>query len=76
MAENNIKVERARFGYSQTELAEMIGVSLQSIRNWEKDIGQCSGSNLLALCNVFGVSLDYLVGLTDRRERNIETRNV
>lgn len=69
MAGNNIKAERARYGYTQRELAKMLGVSYVSVKNWEKDIGSCKVSNILSLSNIFGVSSDYLIGLTDDRRR-------
>jgi DNA-binding XRE family transcriptional regulator len=69
MALNNIKVERTRFGLSQEELAKAIGVNKSSIGNWENDIGGCSTSNLMSMCNIFGCSLDYLVGITEKRRR-------
>lgn len=72
---NNIKVERARFEMSQEELATAIGVNKSTIRNWEGEIGACSISKAIELANVFGCSLDYLVGLTDNRRRDYETRN-
>lgn len=69
MALNNIKAERARYGYSRVEVAQMLGVSENTIVNWEKDIGTCKGLYLLGLSNIFGVSVDYLLGLTEKRLR-------
>lgn len=68
---NNIKLERVRYGWTQQEVAEMIGVSVYSIKNWERDLGSCKVLNLLALSNIFGVTPDYLLGITDRRERRL-----
>lgn len=64
---NNIKVERARLDLTQTELAEAIGVTVQTICKWEAEIGTCPSDKLLEMRNVFGCSLDYLVGLVDER---------
>lgn len=69
MSLNNIKAERVRYGYSRDEVAQMLGVSKNTIKNWEDDIGTCKGSYLLSLSNVFGVSVDYLLGISDRRVR-------
>lgn len=66
---NNIKVERTRFEYSREDLAKMLGVSTASVKNWENDIGSCKVSTLISLSNIFGVSLEYLVGLSDDRNR-------
>lgn len=73
---NNITVERARYGYSQEELAKMVGVARNTVASWESNVDSCTIKNMVTLSSVFGCSVDYLIGLTDRRERNIETRNV
>lgn len=70
---NNLKSERVRLGYTQKELAEVIGVHPISIKNWEKNIGSCKVDYLLALSNVFGVSPEYLCGITEDRRRHYET---
>lgn len=72
---NNIKVERARYGYTQDDLAEMLEINVKTLRTFERDIGTCKVSTLLTLSNIFGVTPEYLIGLTDRRERNYENRN-
>lgn len=66
---NNIKVERARFEMSQEDLATAINVNKSTIGNWETEIGSCSIAKAIELSNVFGCSIDYLVGLTDERTR-------
>lgn len=69
MSLNNIKAERARYGYTLDDVAQMLGVSKNTVRNWEDDIGTCKGAHLLGLANVFGVSVDYLLGISDKRVR-------
>ena len=54
---------------TQNELAEALGVSQTSIVNWEQDLSGCSAGKLVEMSNIFGVSLDYLYGLTDVRGR-------
>lgn len=71
---NNIKVERARLDMSQRELATAIDVSDRAIGMWENEIGSCSISKAIEMANVFGCSLDYLVGLTDDRRRDYARR--
>lgn len=65
---NKIKLERVRFGLSQKELAEALGVSDKSVANWEQDIGSCSVRQLMAMSNIFKCSADYLTGRTEARE--------
>ncbi len=65
---NVIRAERARFGWTRKELAQMLGVAVNTVRNWEEDVGSCKGSHLIALSNVFGgVSIDYLLGIEEER---------
>lgn len=75
MPRNRLESERVYFGYTQKELADMIGVSAFSISNWEKDIGSCKVANLLSIANIFGTTPDYLIGLTDERRRKRESIN-
>lgn len=65
---NNLKAERARYGWTCEEVAKMLGVHENTVQNWEKDIGTCKGTTLLSLSNIFGVSVDYLLGLSDERK--------
>lgn len=46
----------------QTTLAKAIGVSSGIISLWENGLREPSLSNLIALADYFGVTLDYLVG--------------
>ena len=52
---------------SRKELAEKVGVSEFSIKNWEDDLNSCKVSNLLSISKVFNVTPDYLIGLTETR---------
>ena len=56
-----IKEIRKRFGLSQEELANIVGVSRQAITKWETDTGIPDISNLQELSKVFGITIDYLL---------------
>ena len=60
-----IIVLRKRFGYSQAQLARKLGVSDKAVKNWELNISDPSASNLAKLSQLFNVSTDSLVGLSD-----------
>lgn len=64
---NHIKVERVRLNLTQKELAQMIGVSTQTANKWEHDVSSCPVDKLIEMRNVFGCSVDYLIGLVDER---------
>ena len=46
---------------SQSDLAEALNVSRQSISKWETDSSVPELEKLVALCDIFGVSMDALV---------------
>ncbi|MBQ8573185.1 MAG: helix-turn-helix domain-containing protein [Ruminococcus sp.] len=61
MIDMNLRYLRNKFGFSQEELAEKIGVSRQSVAKWESgeslpDVMKCA-----ELAQIFEVSLDALV---------------
>lgn len=56
-----LKELRNKSGLTQNELASKIGVSGQTILNWENKIYEPKIDQLIALANIFNVSIDYLV---------------
>jgi transcriptional regulator with XRE-family HTH domain len=58
----NIQQLRKAGGFSQEQLAEMIGVSRQAISKWETDQSQPEIEKLILLSKVFSVSTDELLG--------------
>ncbi len=55
-----IKGLRKERGYTQEELAEIIGVSFQAVSKWENDLGMPDVSQIVPLARVFGVPTDVL----------------
>ena len=64
---HNIKSERVRIGLSQNELADDLGIHVNTLRAWESGAAKPGSMNLIKLCELFGCSADYLLGLTDER---------
>ncbi len=64
--ENIRKLRQAR-NLSQVDLGKMLGVSKQSVSNWENDNIPPSVDMLIRIAAFFSVSTDYLLGLNDRR---------
>ncbi len=52
---------RRRHGYSQEGLAERLGISRQAVSKWESAQTQPDIQNLVALSELYGVSLDHLI---------------
>lgn len=67
MLNEQIKKLRILNGMSQVDLAARLGISKQSVSNWENDNIQPSIDMLLKLARLFSVSTDYLLGLDTRR---------
>ena len=52
---------RKKYGWSQEDLAEKLGVSRQSVSKWESAQAIPDMKKILQLSEVFGVSTDYLI---------------
>ena len=52
-------------GLSKTALGKIIGVSITQISEMERGTSATTMQRLIQLCDYFGVSSDYLLGLTD-----------
>lgn len=63
---------RMSFGWTQVQLAQKLGVTKQTVSNWENDNIQPSIDMLVKLSNIFNVSTDYLLGLTPTNSINVD----
>lgn len=61
----NLKKIRLASGMKQTEVAKKIGVAKNTYCNWENGTREPSILKIKALAKLFGVSVDYLVGLEE-----------
>lgn len=52
---------RKQHGFSQEELAEKLGVSRQAVSKWERAEASPDTDNLIALADVYGITLDALL---------------
>ncbi len=57
-----LKMYRTQKGLSQEKIAEMLDVSRQAVTKWEAGQTTPSSDNLIALANLYDVSLDELIG--------------
>ena len=53
---------RSAMNLSQSDLADLLNVSRQSVSKWETDGAVPDLDKLIKLCDVFGVTLDELTG--------------
>lgn len=57
----SIKELRARFGETQKEFADSIGVSTATVSKWEKDLSTVTISKVMAIAKHFEVTIDDLL---------------
>ena len=72
MLHEQIRRLRTARGITQVELAHRLGVSKQSVSNWESNNIQPSIEMLVRLSKIFGVTTDYLLGLEDVPRLDVE----
>lgn len=63
---------RMSFGWTQVQLAQKLGVTKQTVSNWENDNIQPSIDMLIKISKIFNVSTDYLLGLTPTNSINVD----
>ena len=59
----NIDAERARIGLSRVALAEKLGVSYGTMKNWVRGATDIPASKIVEMSKLFHCSTDYLLGL-------------
>ena len=67
-----LKQKRNEAGLSQEVLAEKIGVSRQTISNWENNRSYPDIGSVLALSDLYGISLDELLKEDENMRKHVE----
>lgn len=68
---DKLKYQRTRKGIKQYELSDILCVSRASISHWESDRSRPNYEELLALCAIFEVSVEYMIGgMYDKKSIN------
>lgn len=70
MIDNNLKFCREEMEMTQEELGYIFGVSRKTISGWETSSNIIPFSKLIKFCNLYDYSLDFVMGLTRRNNRN------
>ena len=71
--EEQFKHYRKQAGLSQKKMAEKIGVSRQAITKWENGTGTPDIANLMAIADLFQISLDELLSNENQRKSRMTT---
>ena len=63
---NRIKELREGAGMTQAALAEKLGgIHFNTVKNWEQGNSEPRSSDLVKLAEIFGVSVEHVMGLPD-----------
>lgn len=68
---NRIKELRTEADMKQTDLADRIGVSRTLVSKYERENVDLSTEYIRSLCSIFGVTADYLLGLSEIRSYSL-----
>lgn len=76
---SRIRKERQKIGWTQVEFANKLGLSKQTINNWENERRTPDPNTVVAIADLFGVSTDYLLGkeskvVTQKHLTNVNNR--
>ncbi len=67
---------RKKAGYSQEQVAEMLGLSRQAVSKWESGQGKPEIDNIVKLTEIYNVSADYiLLGIENRGTIAVPEKN-
>ena len=64
----NMLVERRRRGLTIKTLAEMLKVHPNAVSRWENGKAEPTAGNLIALCELYECSPEYLLDMVDERD--------
>ena len=60
---------RKERGLTQSQVGEVLGIKLRQYQRYEHGENELGINDCITLADFYDVSLDYLVGRSDRRER-------
>ena len=67
---------RKDHGDKQVDLARKLNVSIAAVRSWEQEKSSPSHEMLVAICRLYKVSSDYLLGLSNVDPAYVQRRRL
>ena len=68
----NILFYRKKYGYTQKQLGEMVGVKNTSVSNWETGDNSIDIETLIKLCKIFNIELNDIYGSFGKKDNYTE----
>lgn len=59
-----LKLLRTEEGLTQNEIAEKLGITQQTYSKYEKGTSNMDSETLKKVCNLYGVTADYVLGIS------------
>lgn len=72
---NRIKALRTEAGMTQSELGKLLNVKDAAISKYENEKIPLTAETLIKLKEIFGVSVDYILGSSENKENAIAQQN-
>ena len=69
MVFERLKQLRREKGYTQEQVAELLGIDRRSYCSYETGINSINAQTLIKLSKIYGASIDYMLGQTDKRKK-------
>ena len=71
-----IKAIREDNDLTQVDIAHLLGVNRSAYSLWELGINTIPLNNLIIFCNIFDLSLDYVLGISNVKNYTLENKNI
>ena len=68
---NRIKSLRTELGWTQTDLANRLSAVKSTVSRYESEAAKLDPATIGSLCRIFGVTADYLLGMSTQRTAQI-----
>jgi len=64
----NLRIIRTKKGYSQMDIAEVLGTTQQQYSKYENGQNEIPVRHVITLCKFYGISADWLLGLKEKMQ--------
>lgn len=64
----NLRIIRTKKGYSQMDIAEVLGTTQQQYSKYENGQNEIPVRHVITLCKFYGISADWLLGLKEEMQ--------